>query len=74
MSIQEQQDLEKFKAERAQIQDDTFRAMRDIIRSSETDLKTRGYKTREQGVISTYKFAQERIDKLFAEYLRKYPD
>ena len=35
MSIQEQQDLEKFKAERAQIQDDTFRAMRDIIRESE---------------------------------------
>ena len=64
MSSQEQQDLEKFKAERTQIRETAFSAMLDTLQD-----KARGYSTKEQTVVSTYKDAQQRINKLLAEHV-----
>lgn len=67
-------DLAFFKEARSQMQDSAFSRMREILRWKDDMLKASGYKTREDAIVGAYKYSQERIDKLLAAFLKKYPD
>ena len=74
MTEQEQKDLDKLKEESNKIRQTAFSAMRDALRYDAEMLKAVGHKTNEGAAISHFKYAQQQIDKLTKEYLKKYPD
>lgn len=73
-SAQEQLDLLEFKKKRAEIQDNAFNAINDILRCNEEQLKHRGYKEHGQAVIGTFKYYEQQIQTLLKAFLKKYPD
>lgn len=74
MTEQEQADLAAMLAECNRIRKNTFGAMRDYDRWTPEQVKTSGYKTKEDAMIEQFRYAQKQIDKLLAAHVRKYPD
>ena len=74
MTDKEKQDLEALQKESDGIRRAAFLGMRHSLGMAQEDLKNSGYKTTEDAVVATFKFAQTKLDKLIKDHLKKYPD
>jgi hypothetical protein len=76
MTEQEQIDLDKAKAEVQKIQDNTFDYLRSLNRANKHELEISGYrnKTNAEAMQMAFNNAQKRIEKIWQDHVRKYPD
>ena len=76
MTEQESKDLEETKAKVAEIKLHTWDYLRSIFRYTEMDMISSGFRNKTKGEAMQIIFnnAQEKIEKLFDTYVKKYPD
>lgn len=74
MNAQEKLDLETLNAECDKIRKSAFNAMRNSLRMTESELRNTGYKSANDAAIGHFKFAEQKIEKLTKDFLKKYPD
>ena len=76
MEEKEKEDLEAMKTAVLRQKELFFDIVRDIERASAEDLKNMGYgsMTKTDAILTAYSHASKRVQKLTADYVKKYPD
>jgi hypothetical protein len=74
METQEQIDLKILEKECSEIRKRAFSSINNILRLKPDELKNTGYKTNESAAIGHFKYRQQKIEKLYLDYFKKYPD
>jgi hypothetical protein len=73
MTPEEQADLNNLQTELNRAARFCMNAVRDELQMTPDDLRASGYKSHEQAVIDTFRFYQDRMDKLTKNHLKRYP-
>ena len=68
------EDLDKLHKEQASVALSAMNQLRMTLRYEAKDLKSAGYKTVEEAVVSVVKYNLTKLDSLTREHIRKYPD
>ena len=74
ISPAEQKDLDEMKAAQAKARESAFNMCRMLLGMTQEQLGHCGFKTVEQGIVSTVKHSLAESDKLAKAFLKKWPD